>query len=238
MRFTADLAQRTPAQFVHEVLCVDGWHPESVFAGDNWRFGAGGRGTVRTLTQLSEGRIQAIVVPPVFDGGDAVSSTRIRNAISDGDIATATRLLGCPYRLRARVVHGRGIGHRLGYATANLVPNAEVLPPHGIYALWAEFGGVIHRAVCDFGTSPTFPEGAPQTGLIEVHVLDFDGDLYGNEIDIAFVARLRDERRFESAAALVDQIRKDVDVARALLGEPPDGLFPPPCPYVPTDSTP
>lgn len=226
MAFTPELAHHTPAQFVHDVLCVDGWHPESVLAGDNWRFGAGGRGTVHTLTQLSEGRIHAIVVPPAIDGGEIVSSTRIRNAILAGDVTTAARLLGSPYRMRARVVHGRGIGHQIGFATANLVPNAEVLPPHGIYALWAGIDGGIHRAVCDFGTGPTFQSHAIPAPVIEVHVLDFDGDLYDREIDIAFVGRLRDEVRFDSKEELVAQIREDVTCARSLLIKPPPDLFP------------
>lgn len=226
MPFTAELAHHTPQQFVDQVLCVGDWHPNTVFAGDNWRFGAGGRGTVLTLPALSGGRIAAVLVPPLFDAGEIVSSTRVRAAIQDGRIQEATRLLGRHYRIRARVVHGRGIGHKLGVATANLYPEADVLPPHGIYALWVGLAGRTRRAVCDFGTRPTFEDAAAAAPVLEVHLLDFEGDLYGHEMDVAFVARLREERRFASPAALVEQIHRDIADARRHLVNPPEGLFP------------
>lgn len=226
MPFTPALAARSAQQFVEEVLCVGAWHPHTVFAGDNWRFGAGGRGTVLTLPSLSQGRIAAVVVPPVFEDGEIVSSTRIRTAILKGHIQEATRLLGRHYRIRARVTHGRGIGRKLGAATANLQPDADVLPPFGIYALWVGIAGRTHRAVCDYGIRPTFADTASSDPVLEVHLLDFEGDLYGQEMDVAFVAFLREERRFASPAALVEQIRRDIADARRHLVNLPEGLFP------------
>jgi riboflavin kinase/FMN adenylyltransferase len=231
MPFTPQLGRMTPQAFVDRVLAFDGWNPRAVFAGDNWRFGAGGAGTVRDLPALSRGTITAIVVPPLLEDGEVVSSTRIRTAIQQGDIATATRLLGRPYRIRARVVPGRGIGRKLGIATANLKPDAEVLPPHGIYALWAGFEGRTFSAVADFGTRPTFDVAAGAHPVLEVHVLDLNADLYGRELDVAFVARLREERRFPTPAALVAQIHADIAAARRLLTAPPPGLFPKPHRY-------
>ncbi len=230
MPFTEALARMTPQQFVDEILCLGEWHPDTVFAGDNWHFGAGGAGTIRSLPALSHGRIATVVVPPVLDAGEIISSTRIRNAILAGDVRLATRLLGRHYRVRARVLHGRGIGRKLGAATANLSPDAEVLPPHGIYALWAAIGDQTYRAVCDFGIRPTFEDGSGSTPLLEVHLLDFSGDLYDQDLNVAFVARLRDEWRFGTLHALMEQIQRDIAETRTVLRDPPADLFAPPHP--------
>ncbi len=234
--FTSVLAALSPRQFVERILCRGAWHPHAVFAGDNWRFGAGGAGGVRALPDLSHGRIQARVVPPVIDHGQAVSSTRIRNALLQGDLQTANRLLGRPYRLQGVVGRGRGVGRRIGVATANLRPSAELLPAHGIYALWACVDGRVRPAVCYLGNRPTFADARPTEPLIEVHLMDYEGDLYGQALDVALVARLRPDARFETTTQLVAQIRSDIEVARSLLGDgPPPGLFNPPLPVPPLE---
>ncbi len=232
LRFTRAMAGLSPRDFVQRVLCREDWHPHTVFAGDNWRFGAGGSGCIRTLPELSDGRIRAGIVPPVIDHGQAISSTRIRSALLQGDLETANRLLGRPYRLQGVVGRGRGVGRRMGVATANLRPRGELLPGHGIYALWAAVGGGVHPAVCHIGNRPTFTDARPTEPLVEVHLMDFEGDLYGLSMDIALTSRIRPEARFATPEQLVAQIRSDIAVAWSLLDTAPRpaDLFNPPLP--------
>ena len=216
------------AEFTAKILAAGGKGRNVVLAGENWRFGAGGAGSIRTLPTIGGGKVEAELVPPVIDRGDIVSSTRVRNAIKAGDLQTATRLLGRPYRLRARVVHGRGVGHTIGIATANLLSANEVLPPVGVYAVWTGTGAGRFRAVCNIGYHPTFPGSSSEKPDIEVHLLDFSGDIYETQMDVAFIDRLRDEIKFGSSADLVRQIRLDVEAACDILCEPSEEMFPPP----------
>lgn len=224
MPFDVALSKLAPSEFINNVLCTEAWAPTALFAGENFRFGAGGRGSIHDISELSGGRISGNVVHHELDELGVISSTRIRQAIKDGDLRKATKLLGRPHIIDARVIAGRRQGKRLGFATANLATEAEVLPPFGIYALWARCNGLVLPAVSNFGMRPTFPEAAWQGALIEVHLLDFDGDLYGSEIEVAFVARLRDELRFDSAEELVERIKLDVVEARRALAEIPVAL--------------
>jgi riboflavin kinase/FMN adenylyltransferase len=157
-------------------------------------------------------------------GQAPVSSTRIRRALVEGDLALANRLLGRDYEVRGVVALGDKRGRELGFPTANVsVPGDILLPADGIYAGWFERpDGSVHASAISLGRRPTFYVEA-HVSLLEAHLLDFDGDLYGEHAKVRFVARLRDEVRFDSAEALVAQIGRDVDRARALLH-----AFPPP----------
>jgi len=239
--FTRELAGLSPADFFRNVLCPDGWRPDSIFAGANWRFGADGAGSLATLASLG-GRVET--VPHVLDAGEVISSTRIRTALQCGDIATANRLLGYEYVARGVVVEGRKVGRTLGFPTAN-VQVGTLLPDSGVYAVRVRVegttppfghpsaGGELRRidghpsaggewrGVANIGTRPTF-RGEGHNGdavrhLLEVHLLDFEGDLYGAMLDVALVTRLRDERAFASPEALATQIRADVQAARESL---------------------
>jgi riboflavin kinase/FMN adenylyltransferase len=150
--------------------------------------------------------------------GDPVSSTRIRKALRDGDLVAANEMLGRPHELRGIVGRGDGRARELGFRTANVaVPEAMCLPADGIYAGWyVTPDGVARPTAISLGRRPTFYEFA-DTSLLEAHLIDFDGDLYGQPARVQFVERLRDELKFESVDALVEQMGRDVDQARAIL---------------------
>ena len=147
--------------------------------------------------------------------GKVVSSTRIREAIRDGNLDAASQMLGRTYALAGRVIRGDQLGRQLGFPTANLEFAGLVVPPNGVYAAHALFGGRQHRAVVNIGLRPTLQNPARQL-QIEVHLLDFSGDLYDQELGIAFVGKLRGEHRFPSLEALRKQIERDIEAAHAL----------------------
>jgi riboflavin kinase/FMN adenylyltransferase len=210
-RFDARLQTQRPAEFVERVL-VRGLGARHVVVGEGFRYAARREGTVDTLREAG-GRhgFGVDAVPAVTLDGERVSSTRVRAALAAGDLDAARRLLGRPFRLSGRVIGGERLGRTLGYPTANLRLHRERLPLQGIYAV--RVGGIGPRArdaVASLGTRPTVAGVEP---LLEVHVFDFDGDLYGCRLDVDFVAKLRDEEKFGSLDALVAQM--DVDARRA-----------------------
>jgi len=155
------------------------------------------------------------VVPLVEVDGETVSSTRIRALVAAGDMVAAHRCLGAPFMVEGTVVKGDQRGRELGFPTANLVPdNALVVPDHGIYACRAEVGGERRTAAVNVGVRPTFQTGRGL--LVEAYLLDFDADIYGQELRLEFLERLRGEKRFDSVDALVEQMHHDVDEARRI----------------------
>jgi riboflavin kinase/FMN adenylyltransferase len=146
--------------------------------------------------------------------GRVVSSTRIREAIRAGDLDGASQMLGRAYSLAGPVVRGDGLGGKLGFPTANLDTTGLALPPNGVYAVHADFDGQSHRAVLNIGRRPTVQDAAPQL-RVEAHLLDFKGDLYGHEMRLTFVEKLRDEKKFPSLDALREQISRDIAEAQA-----------------------
>jgi riboflavin kinase/FMN adenylyltransferase len=188
-----------------------------VVVGHDFRFGRNGEATVPTLEAAGvELGFEVEVVPPVTIDGERVSSSGVREALARGDFALAARWLGRPYAMLGRVVHGNRLGHSLGFPTANLRIERRRSPLTGIFAVWVH--GVQTGpmpGVASLGVRPTV-NGREM--LLEAHVFDFDGDLYGREIRVEFVSKLREEERFESLDALVTQMRRDAADARAILG--------------------
>jgi riboflavin kinase/FMN adenylyltransferase len=181
-----------------------------------------GRGREAGAARLGEiGRAlgyEVEVVPPLTDAAGILSSTRIRRAVETGDVVSAAADLGRPFFLRGTVIRGDGRGRELGVPTANLeVPPGKLIPANGIYATWAWVGEERHAAASSIGVRPTF-ESASAGRTVEAYLLDFTGDLYGQSLQLDFVARLRDERQFSSVEALLEQIRADVAETRRLLG--------------------
>ncbi len=177
--------------------------------GENFRFGAGAQGDAALLA--ADGRFAARVVALREVDGEIVSSSQIRSLIAAGEVARAAVLLGDPFELRSVVVSGDRRGRELGFPTANLVPpDGVVCPGHGVYACLAN--GL--PAAVSIGVRPTFGTGRAE--LIEAYLLDFDGDLYGTELRLRFLQRLRGERRFESVEALVEEMHRDVERTRAI----------------------
>jgi riboflavin kinase/FMN adenylyltransferase len=196
-----------------------------VAVGENFRFGNRARGDADLLR--SQDAFETRVVDLVEADGEIVSSTRIRALVAAGDVEAAARLLGAPFEMRGTVAHGDKRGRVLGFPTANLVPDPRlVVPGHGVYACRARVGGEVLHAATNVGVRPTFKTGRGL--LVEAFLLGFSGDLYGQELRLEFLARLRGEHRFESVDALVVQMREDVERAGAIgrtfgIAGPPDG---------------
>lgn len=185
-----------------------------IVVGYDFRFGKGGFYTTRDLSAIADGRgISCDVVEHIDVGGSPVSSSRIRAALAHGDIADATLLLGRPYLWRARVVHGDQRGRTIGFPTANLqLVEPFVIPLQGVYAVDCVLAdGTTHRGMLNIGVRPTVTSSGEVTS--EVHLLDFSKDLYDQEMELHFVARLREERRFASLAELTQQLAVDADEA-------------------------
>ncbi|HEY1357880.1 MAG TPA: bifunctional riboflavin kinase/FAD synthetase [Thermoleophilaceae bacterium] len=207
--FDRDFASHSADWFVDEVL-VRQLGATHVSVGENFRFGKGAKGDHELLTAHDE--FETRVVPLVEVGGETISSTQIRGLLAAGEVRKAADFLGGPFLLEGEVVAGDQRGRELGVPTANVVPDDRyAFPGHGIYAAWAHG----HPAAVSVGVAPTFETG--RGVLIEAHLIDFDGDLYGETLRIAFVERLRGEKRFDSAEALKAQMAKDIEQARSLV---------------------
>lgn len=212
--FDREFSQQTGETFIRD-LARDLGKIQSICVGADFVFGCKRSGDVPLLRQLgSELHFQVHGLAAVALDGQTVSSTRIREAIRAGDFDAASQMLGRAYSIAGKVIHGDQLGHKLGFPTANLDTPGMLLPPNGVYAAHARLGSQTHRAVLNIGIRPTIqnPTPAPR---VEVHLLDFNGDLYGQELEITFATKLRDEQKFPSVDALRAQIQKDVDAARA-----------------------
>jgi riboflavin kinase / FMN adenylyltransferase len=212
--FDADFAARGAREFIDDVL-VAALGARRVSVGENFRFGHRAQGDTKLLA--ADGRFQAVVHPLLEIDGEVVSSSHIRGLVLAGEVDQAAHFLGAPFQLRGEVVRGDQRGRELGFPTANLVPQeALVCPGHGIYACLASGAAFEARpAAVSIGVRPTFKTGRGE--LIEANLLDFAGDLYGSELRLDFLARLRGERRFETSEALVEQMRRDVQRTREVL---------------------
>jgi len=187
--------------------------------GEGWRFGRKAAGDTVMLAQI--GRNEGFEVDPVSLeqlGGSKISSTRIRQAVADGDLGLTRDLLGRPFDLEGVVEHGDHRGKGLGVPTANVMPDeALVRPPRGVYAGRARVGNLWYAAAINVGVNPTFGGDESNTPIrVETYLLDFDSDLYGESIRVEFWERLRDELRFDSKEALIEQMHRDIDQTRSL----------------------
>ena len=214
VRFTPELSRWDPETFVRTVL-VEWLRVAEVWVGANFLFGHDRAGNFSLLRSLgARYGFRAEKIDPVRYREFVVSSTRIRRLIGEGRVDEAGALLGHAYAIDGIVTEGARRGRQVGYPTANLVTDNELIPPNGVYATTVRLGEVIHPSVTNIGLRPTF--GDVPAPVVETHVLNFDRDLYGAPVRLGFVQRLRDERRFEGVDALRAQIAADVQRARAL----------------------
>jgi riboflavin kinase/FMN adenylyltransferase len=208
--FDAQFALQTPQEFIDHVL-VERLCATHVSVGENFRFGHGAAGDTDMLA--ADPRFATRVVRLVEVDGEIVSSSHIRGLVSAGDVERAARFLGAPFQMHGEVVTGDRRGRELGFPTANIVPDEELIcPGHGVYAARADG----RCAAVSVGVRPTF--GTGRAVLVEAFILDFDGDLYGQKLRVDFLARLRGERRFDAVEALVEQMRLDVEQTRRMCG--------------------
>ena len=206
--FDREFASLSAEQFVADVL-VGRLGAERVSVGENFRFGKGAKGTPDFLRSRDE--FETRVVPLVEVAGETVSSSHIRGLVAAGDVRQAAEFLGGPFLFDGEVVMGDRRGRELGVPTANIVPDdALVCPGHGVYAAWAHG----YPAAVNVGVRPTFETGRGL--LVEAHLIDFAGDLYGEVLRIAFIERMRGEKRFDSVDALVEQMQRDIVLAREI----------------------
>lgn len=213
--FDADFAALTPEAFVNQVV-VREQHASVVVVGSDFRFGQGAAGNTDTLQELGkEHGYRVVIVDAVNDGGEPISSTRIRTSLQAADTATATRLLGRAHDIQAEVVLGHQRGRTIGFPTANLGTVEGLLPADGVYAVVARVGENVVHGMANIGTRPTFEAGRST----EVHLFDFNEDIYGERVRVAFVAHLRAERRFNGVDELVAQLRADKTIAMQALAQ-------------------
>jgi riboflavin kinase / FMN adenylyltransferase len=206
--FDEDFSHKSAEEFVEQIL-IEQLGTAEVSIGENFRFGRGARGDAELLSRYDE--LETRVVPLVEVHGETVSSSHIRGLVAAGEVAEAAEFLGGPFLFEGEVVPGDRRGRDLGYPTANIVPDDHLaVPGHGVYAAWAHG----RPAAVNVGVRPTFETGRGL--LVEAYLLDFDGDLYGETLRIAFTERLRGEKRFESADDLVAQMGRDVEQAREI----------------------
>jgi riboflavin kinase/FMN adenylyltransferase len=216
LRFDDRMRGMGADDFVDRLL-VEGLGVRHLVVGHDFHFARRREGTVATLRAAGERHGFTVEeVGQFLVDGERVSSSLVREALNRGDLVRATRLLGRPYRMAGRVRLGQKLGRRLGFPTANLALHRKVVPLWGIFAVRASGAGLVdHPAVASLGTRPTVNGTDP---LLEVHLFDWDGSLYGHYLDVDFVARLRDEQKFESLDALVAQMHRDAAAARRVLG--------------------
>ncbi len=218
LEFDHEMAALAPEEFVKKYL-VDGLHMRELTIGYDYHMGKGRSGDYERLRGIGEKHGFCVErLDPVSLEGAIVSSTRIRDLVQAGDVWDARPLLGRFFQVRGEVIHGmkRG-GKLLGFPTANLKLVDELFPMTGVYAIWVEVAGAIHMGVANIGKNPTFGNEALS---VEAHILDFSGDLYGKDIQIHFVQRIRSEQKFNGIDELKARIARDVELGRQILGRP------------------
>jgi riboflavin kinase/FMN adenylyltransferase len=219
-RFDAYLQQMSPDAFVQQVL-LQRLHAKQVIIGYDWQFGKGRSGNAEALRQLGDQyQFSVMIVGPVQLHGMPVHSTRVREAIAGGNLNLVSDLLGRRYSIMGEIVLGDGRGRQIGFPTANIDAGNQMLPPSGVYAIQVKLEGRMFNGVMNMGTRPTFDGEEFQ---IETHLFDFEQMVYGKKMEIFFIEKIRDERRFPNPEILVNQIKQDVATAKAILNQMKDG---------------
>ncbi|HVN23640.1 MAG TPA: bifunctional riboflavin kinase/FAD synthetase [Syntrophorhabdales bacterium] len=209
--FTEEFSQITPEVYVKEIL-IGKLGIKGLVVGYDFKFGKGGRGDIEGMKKYADAYGFFLeVVSPVTIGGEKVGSNKIRKLLQSGEIEKASQLLGRPYMLHGNVVHGESRGRALGFPTINLRTDFDLIPPNGVYVSEVALDGKLFHSVTNIGYNPTFG-GRQRT--IETFLLDYEGDLYGNDVRLFFRMKLREEVRFENAEELRKQIGRDVTAAR------------------------
>jgi riboflavin kinase/FMN adenylyltransferase len=209
IHFDKAFSQKPGETFIRELAQAFG-HIQSLCVGANFVFGHKRAGNVELLRRLGQELKFAVHgLAAVSLDGQAVSSTRIRRTLLEGNLDAASQMLGRAYSLAGPVIRGDGVGNQLGFPTANLEVTGLALPPRGVYAVHVAVGGRTYRAVMNIGVRPTLGQAKPQV-RVETHLIDFHGELYCQELEVTFVDKLREEQKFSSLAALRDQIARDI----------------------------
>src|SRR2546423_904479 len=213
IRFDKQFAATEPEDFVQK-LVAHSKPLREICVGHEWSFGKNRRGNLALLKNLgAKFNFDVVGIPPVKVNDAVVSSTAIRQAIESGDLAKAAEMLGHEYTILGTVTRGDNLGKKIGFPTANLSAHSEQFPPNGVYAAEARIDGDLHRGVINLGVRPTVSDGKSER-VLEIHLFDFNRDIYGHDVEVRFLKFLRPEKKFENLDALVQQIRQDVQQAR------------------------
>jgi riboflavin kinase / FMN adenylyltransferase len=215
LEFTLEFSKTPPEVFV-EALARSSNHLSQVCVGEEWTFGANRSGSTKLLEQMApKFKFRVQTVPPVLAGDRVVSSTLIRSAVECGDLGSVAKYMGRDFTILGTVTEGRQLGRRLGFPTANLRAHNELFPPNGVYAAKAWFKGIEYGGVVNIGVRPTIENEAGER-LLELHLFDFDLEIYGEDVEVAFIEYLRPEQKFAGVDALKAQIRIDAEKAREI----------------------
>lgn len=212
--FSTEFSQLSATDFVLTILCLP-LGMRHIIIGHDYAFGRGREGNFETLEKL--GILNGFTledIPPIGEEGVVFSSSLVRTSVADGDMDSTARILGRYYQISGMVVHGREIGHTLGFPTANIATINELIPSDGVYAVMVEVDGTCVKGACNIGCNPTF---GGTTRTIEVFLLDYTNQMYDHRIDVHFVHKLRPERKFSDVAALKSAISQDVINTRIIL---------------------
>jgi len=221
MKFNKNVAKLSPEKFVEDIL-IKKMGAKYIVVGEDFCFGKGAlAGTEKLKTISKERSVKIEIVSPVKKNSHIISSTVIRRLIMNGDIHRASQLLGRPFSILGTVIKGTKLARTLGYPTANLNPHHEVIPPVGVYAVKIRLKGKTYSGVMNIGVRPTFYNyGHDKEPEIEVHIFNFHGKIYGKDLEVIFVRKIRDERKFKTIDSLIEQIKKDSAKAEKLLYKP------------------
>ncbi len=213
-RFDAYLQQMSPDTFVQQVL-LQRLHARQVIIGYDWQFGKGRSGNAEALKQLGDQyQFGVMIVGPVQLHGAPVHSTRVREAIAKSNLDLVSELLGHRYSIMGEIVKGEGRGRQIGFPTANIDAGNQMLPPSGVYAIRVKLEGRMFDGVLNMGARPTFDGAKFQ---IEAHLFDFEKMVYGAKMEVFFIEKIREERKFPNPEMLIDQIKQDIATAKAIL---------------------
>jgi riboflavin kinase / FMN adenylyltransferase len=219
LAFTPEFSQQTPDEFFRRYV-VEGTGVSEIVVGYDHMFGRDRAAGISDLVRLGqEFDFSVFTLLPYAVDGQTVSSTAIRQALEQGDVERAASQLGYAYMLSGGVVHGDSRGRTLGFPTANVIPDdpAKILPARGVYLVGFRHAGAERFGMMNIGVRPTLGPGGPR--MLEVHVFDFDGDLYGEQVTVTFLRRVREERRFTSVDELSEQLRRDREVSMKMLAQ-------------------
>ncbi len=213
LQFNRELRNLTAAEFVRSVL-VDGLGTRHLIVGDDFRFGCDRSGDFKMLSEMGETYDFAVQDTETLEvDGQRVSSTLVRQILEQGNFERASQLLGKPFTITGRVVYGQQLGRELGFPTANVQLNRYSAPLSGVYAVLVNIDGAVYQGAANVGLRPTV--GDLLKPILEVHLLDFEADLYGRRIEVKFVTKIRDEEKFTSLGKLIESIQRDVKQIRA-----------------------
>ncbi|WP_073256079.1 bifunctional riboflavin kinase/FAD synthetase [Caldanaerovirga acetigignens] len=217
--FTKKFSQMSYEEFVERIL-VEKLDAKLVVVGYNFLFGKGGKGTAEELKSIGlQKGFETLIIPPVAVNGRIVSSTIIRDMIESGNMKEAKALLGRPFSIRGKVVKGEAIGRKLGFPTANVFLSSYIIKPaFGVYAVLISRNGKLYHGVANIGQKPTFKSKANVFSItLEVHIFDFNEQIYGEEIEVYFIEKIREERAFRDVESLLLQVKMDIEKARSIL---------------------